>query len=200
MSAAYPVITITPSPITAIDNSICASMKEIKALRLFVSPDTTQEKLSTLWIYRSETGISYLACDGHTMALRRSGTHRDMTYHDIQRCECHGYASQHSMGVIPPPLSVLRRPLPGKTAKWYAFETSYIARVGAVEKAAGHRAAADYVPHPWESRRSIKDRRAHASETTRARWSLPSDNLAGFYWIVETKAALWEGVIMPRRP
>lgn len=70
------------------------------------------------------------------------------------------------------------------------------------EHAAGLRAAEDFVPTTGMSAKDIRQRKAALKEGgggACARWIVPSDPLESWFFRLAPAAALWEGVIMPRR-
>jgi hypothetical protein len=180
--------------------------REIRALRLFVSEDTTREHLCRLWMYGSEGGLTYVATDGHTLVARRSGTHRDMSPTDVARFEPYEANEQGLVLATPvkPPAwgSLCRPPAQGKLATSYGFSTEYFARVGEVERAAGLRAAADLTRCAGMSVKNWVKKKAELKTSIFARWVFPSDPLDGIFWSVAADAAdaaLWSGVVMPRQ-
>jgi hypothetical protein len=177
--------------------------KEFRALRLHVCTNETRVPFCHLFGYASEGGLTYMATDGHTMIVRRSGTHRTMSPADIDRLEpmtCDEDDVLHETAIKPPGWSSLLKPgSRGELAPAYGFAPEYIARIGDVERAAGARAAEDYVPRARMSIKDQKKARADLKTSPCARWIVPSDPLDGWYWSINTDAALWEGVVMPRR-
>ena len=87
----------------------------------------------------------------------------------------------------------------GQDGRKYGFNPDYMARIGDVERAAGHRSAADYVPSYGTSKKNEKRERDNLKGCACAVWIIPADPLDGWFWSFETPAARWEGVIMPRR-
>lgn len=184
-------------------SALLPSAKELRALRLFVSADETRFSLATLWTYASDGGATYVASDGHTIAVRRSGTHRTMALHDIQKLPV--FAVDEN-GVVsksvtdPPRWAEVTRPMKSvKLASAYGFSPDYIARIGDVERAAGARSADDYVPSKSLPTKYAKQQRASLKRGEFASWVVPSDPLDGWFWSIEAPAARWEGIVMPRR-
>jgi len=177
--------------------------KELRALYLFVSTDETRQHLATLWAYSSEGGATYVATDGHTEIIRRSGSHRTMVLADISKLEAFAVDKQgEAFATITKPTAwyqVMKAPRPGHVAPGYGINPDYVARVGDVERAAGHRAAEDFVPPVGWSVKLAKEKRTNLKTMQCAIWTSPSDPLDPWYWRLETDAARWEGVIMPRR-
>jgi hypothetical protein len=179
------------------------SKKEEGALRQFVSGDHTRSNLATLWMYASDGGTTHVATDGHTICVRRTGTHRDMIPADIRKkLDAVALDSGTDADVIPAWDVVLvagNDEASRKGGRQYGFNVDYIARVGAVERAAAERAVDAYVPAPKTSAKDVRKERADIRTRTCAKWVVPSDTMIGWYWRLETKEALWEGVVMPRR-
>jgi len=179
-------------------SNLTPNAKELRALQHFVGTDETRSHLTTVWVYVSKGGSTYLATDGHTLALRRAGTHLKMTCVDIAKL--HYNAVDGGAHNSPPGWErVVCAPEGGELASAYGFNPDYIARVGAVERAAGQRAADDYKPRPYETKKAIKVAKEHLRNTACASWIVPSDPMGGWYWKLETATARWEGIIMPRR-
>jgi hypothetical protein len=170
--------------------------KELKALRQFVSKDEARTNLATLWEYATEEGCTHIASDGHTLAMRRAGTHVNMTIADIEKLPA---VSLDGSDATPPPWSsVLRKPnCKGKNPARRGIDPAYFARVAIVERAVAQRAVADYAPKPGLTRLAIK----HVLEDLRnvyAIWEIGVDPLEAWYWTIEREIR-WEGLIMPRR-
>ena len=181
--------------------SLRPSALEFRALRLFVSDDETRPGLSTLWAYLSDGGTTYVATDGHTVCLRRAGTHRGMPMRDIHALgawavgdDGEGVASR---APVPGWDRVIGPLAGGKIAPKYGMNPHYFARLGDVEKAAGRRAAGDYVPRPGMSKKNAALERSDRSRVF-VSLVIPSGAHAGWYWKLSTEAALWEGMLMPR--
>lgn len=70
-------------------NPLEATEYEIKVIQQFASQDETRPHMCNVYVYRSganETkGRTYVATDGYVIVIRRSGTHRVMSYYDIHR-------------------------------------------------------------------------------------------------------------------
>ena len=180
--------------------NLLPNLKELRALMLFVSKDETRPYLAHLWRYESDGGETFMATDGHTLALRRSGTHREMTLGAV--CDLpasavveDGKAQPHAR---PPRWSALVvAPAGGELAERYSISSVYFGRIGDVEAAAGARAADDYVPRVGESKKARRSQLRAIGAL--AQWRIPSDALGPWYWSIEAVAARWEGIIMPRR-
>lgn len=185
-------------------SALSPNAKELAALRLFVCPDVTREHMHKLWTYVSDGGATYVATDGDTIVSRRSGTHVAMMPHDVAKLGPFMVSvdgSAIATAVVPPRWPEVLKPcIQSKVAKAYSIDPNYFARLAHVELAAGCRATDDYVP---SSRAVAKKDRAKAKATLKssalAHLTIPSDPLDGWYWRIDTAAALWEGVIMPRR-
>ena len=179
------------------------SDRELRALRLFVSPDATRPSMATLWLHLSEEGTTYVATDGHTIIIRRSGAHRPMSFRDIRKLspvsvDERGDAAS-TLHTIPAWDHVLVKGKGGPLAATYSANPAYLARLVDVEKAAGQRAADDFRPSRTMSKKDITKERSALKTAAFVRFTIPSDPLDGWYWLLDTRAALWEGVIMPRR-
>lgn len=160
--------------------------------------------MATLWAYASEGGATFVATDGHTEIVRRSGTHRTMPLYEIAKLAPFAVDEQGNAvekpGVTPPTWDqVLKAGAPGKVAKAYGMSPDYFARVGDIERAAGARAGDDFTPPTGMSAKHAKQQKANLKNAAFATWTIPSDNLGGWFFRLETTAALWEGIIMPRR-
>lgn len=185
------------------DDHLYPSVKELRALRLYVSRDTTREALCRLWMYGSEGGLTYVATEGHTMVVRRAGTHREMSPPDIAMLEPYEANEQGlccATQVKPMVWAPLLHPAStGKLAEVYGINPDYYARVGEVERAVGARASADFKPVPCMSIKEQKKRRAELKTSAYATLVVPSDPLDAWFWSIRADAALWSGLIMPRR-
>lgn len=185
------------------DDHLYPNARELKALRLHVCLDVTREYLSKLWMYGSEGGLTYMAADGHTMVVRRAGTHRDMSPADVARLEPYEANEQGlccATQVKPPAWAPMLRPWSGsKLAPAYGINPDYYARVGEVERAIGARASADYAPKPGTSKKDQAQARLRLKTSAYAVLVVPSSPLDGWFWSISADAALWSGVIMPRR-
>jgi hypothetical protein len=183
--------------------NIYPNERELRALRLFVCADVTREHLCKLWVYGSDGGVTYMATDGHTLVCRQSGSHHNMPRVDVAKLEPYEANEQGlvcATQVKPPAWAPLcRPPTTGKLAPAYGFSTEYFARVGEVERAAGLRAAADLTKCAGMSIKDWAKKKADLKTSAFARWVFPSDPLDGIFWSVATDAALWSGVVMPRR-
>lgn len=172
---------------------------ELKALGLFVSEDETRANLNTIWTYASDGGCTHIASDGHTIAVRRAGTHARMVLHDIERMAPTPLVAGNQS--TPPCWSyVVKAPnCEGKNLALRGINPAYFARVATVERAAGRRASVDYVPEPGMSKKYEKQKRANLAGGACSVWSIGVEKLDGWYWKIPGDAIVWEGVIMPRR-
>ena len=185
-------------------SSLEPNAKELKVLQMFVSRDAARPHLCTIWHYASEGGDTYVATDGHTMLVRRSGTHRTMTLGDIEamapsRLDDPGAHTDH----LQPPrwarMFTSALPKPGRVANAYGIDPNYVARVGDLERAAGARASEDFVPRPSQTAKDARAERAHLARSQHATWSISSDPLDPWVFRLDVGAARWDGLIMPRR-
>lgn len=177
--------------------------KELRALRQFVSRDVTRPHMTVLWRYGDNGDTTYMATDGHTMIVRRSGTHRTMSPHEIAKLPTFDvfdvFGAEH-VDARPPSWDLVLHPgVQHQIAPAYGINPDYFARVGNVERAVGHRAAEDYVPNAGESKKYVAEKKSNLRIGICASWVIPSDPLDAWYWRIDADAALWEGVIMPRR-
>jgi hypothetical protein len=172
--------------------------REMRALRMFVSKDETRPFLNTLWRYTSDEGTTYVATDGHVLIARRAGTHRTMMPADIFAM---GPDKSVHKGDVQPPnwAALMHPPNQGKLAPVYGISPGYFAMLADVECAAGARDAEDYVPRPRMTKKDERKERERVKRCALAVLALPSDPLDGWFWKIEAKAALWSGIIMPRR-
>lgn len=181
------------------------SAKELQALRVFVSGDETCPSMANLWAYLGDAGTTYVATDGHTLCLRRAGSHREMKLHDIHALPPmiiteDGNAIPAPDGVSPAGWDrVIAAGKVGNLAPAYGMNPGYFARIGDVEKAVGARSADDFQPPPGMSKKDERLTRAALKTRALATLSIPSDALDGWYWRLSSGAALWEGMLMPRR-
>lgn len=191
-----------------IDAKLLPGEKELHALRRFVSQDTTRPHLASLWRYTGEGGATYVATDGHTIAVRRSGTHRTMHLWDIAKlqpqwvCLADGSVPDSARWEPRDPPRWAEVCVPhatGAPKSAYSMNPDYFARLGIVERAAGAREADDYIPGPRETKKDTAKARANVRESANTRLTIPRDPLDGWHWTLTMPAALWEGVLMPRR-
>lgn len=170
--------------------------RELKALRLFQSADTTRHNLATVWEYTSEGGCTHVAADGHVLAMRRAGTHASMLMADIEKLP--PKALMESNAKPPRWSSVVKAPnCEGPNLAKRGINPAYFALVAAVETAATKRAAEDYEPKPGASKKTTaKVRRELACYSE---WQIGCDPLDGWRWSIPGDSITWEGVIMPRR-
>ena len=191
--------SVAIAPIVTEDPKLVPNEKELRALRLHVSADETRPHMATIWRYSSDGGSTHVATDGHTIAVRRAGTHRTMTLHDIAKLSPRALSGYTE---APPRWeSILKAGTAGKLAPAYGINPNYVARVGDVERAVWQRNADDFVPKPGMSMKEQKQRRSDLKNGAGACavWTIPSDPLDGWFWRLDTTSALWEGVVMPRR-
>jgi hypothetical protein len=186
------------APMSSAPPAAYPTERELRALRLFVSQDETRPFLNTLWHYASDVGATYVATNGHIMTVRRSGTHRTMMPLDIFAM---GPDKSVHKGDVQPPnwAALLHPPKQGKLAPVYGISPGYFAMLADVERAAGARDAEDYVPRPHMTKKDERKERENVKRYALAVLVLPSDPLDGWFWKIEAKAALWNGIIMPRR-
>jgi len=160
--------------------------KEFKALRLFAGKDPTRLSISTVWEYSSVSpwGCSHVATNGHVIALRRAGSHVEMSLYDIAKLAPLGLDLDSADPAVPPNWPhVLQTPnCEGKNLAQRAIDPAYFALVAAVAKAATEK-------RPRDGYHSV--------------WSIGCDPLNGWHWMIPEKhcrpGVIWEGVIMPRR-
>lgn len=186
------------------DPKLLPNQKELKALRLFVSTDETRLNMNRLYVYPSDGGTTYFATDGHTMCIRRAGTHRTIPMYDIAKLPALVIDSAGIAGPTDrtPPAwpQLMKAGAVGKCAEAYSMNPYYFARLGDVERAVGARAAEDFVPRVGSSKKDQKKDRVRAKDECTCRVVIPSYPLDGWFWSLATEAARWEGVIMPRQP
>lgn len=168
---------------------------ERKALQQFVSTDETRPNLATLWHYESDGGCTHVATDGHTIAVRRSGTHILLALHVIARMH-----PVNETEADPPRWdSVLHAPTcEGEYPEQRGINPAYFARVASVEKAAGARRLMEYKLKPKDNKRIQALRKADLRNAYSV-WTIGSQELDGWYWRLDAGNVLWEGIIMPRR-
>jgi hypothetical protein len=166
--------------------AIEAAHYELKAINVFASKDTMRPHMTCTWVYASDGGRTYMATDGHTIVIRRSGTHREMLLDHI--AELPDRTTIPNVPCEPPNwANVIRMPdTTVKNLERRGVNPVYFARVAEVEKAAGKRANARKV-------RDVLRRTAYAV------WTIGGTDHDGWYWEIDTKEALWQGIIMPRR-
>lgn len=195
--------TLATTPPTTDAAKLAPNAKELRALRIFASRDETRPHMTAVYAYESEGGLSYVATDGHTIVVRRSGTHRALALDAIQAMApftVNGAGELATTNMVPPRwASVVKPGRVGKLAPAYGVNPDYFARIGDVERAAGARASEDYVPRPALSKKDAAKERSYLKEGSFAKLTIPSDPLDGWHWTLETKEASWQGVIMPRR-
>jgi hypothetical protein len=184
--------------------ALAPNAKELAVLRIFVSTDETRPNLATLYAYESDGGTTYVATDGHTIVVRRAGTHRTMALHDVFKLATLAVGDDGTAKPtdrFPPKWEQVLRAgaTGGALAKAYSISPLYMMRLADVEKAAGQRAADDYVPPAGLSKKDAAAMRANLKGSALTLLTIPSDPLDGWFWKAETTAALWEGVVMPRR-
>lgn len=181
------------------------SVKELRALAEFASCDETRASLARVWTYRSDGGVSFIATDGYTLALRRAGTHRSMTLSDIARLEPTADGFDFKTAQVwerPPPWqSVIKVPVLEGTApcERHSVNCAYLARIDLVERAAADRKAVDLVRATGEAMKRYRTRQDDARRCVMTLLTIPTNDRDGWFWTIDTPAALWEGMIMPRR-
>lgn len=171
---------------------------ELKAIKEWASDDDTRPHLCAVYKYTSDGGCTYFATNGHIGLVRRSGTHKTMPYADIAKLP-------HDQTTTPPPWPNVIDPCIGKPHKDSHYEKrsinpGYFAMLATLEKVAGKRAAEDYQPQCGDSEKNTRLNRARLKESATTNIAIPSGPLDGWKFRMETDAALWTGVIMPRRP
>lgn len=177
-----------------------AAPYELKALKAFASTDKTRPHMTCVWLYASDGGRTYFATDGHTMVVRRSGTHVDMPQHVITRLEARAVGVATPTGAPSLWSTVLCRPdHEGKHPAVRGVDPAYVGRVALVEVAAGKRQAQDYYPKPGVSKQNAAEMRACLRTGACSEWTLGCGPLDGWYFRVPAGPAVWEGMIMPRR-
>jgi len=199
----------------AVDDPLAPKPYEMKALEAFRSPDETRENCSTVWCYDGrESGFCFVATDGHTMLVRRSGACRTTALRTIAKDASHPGVLRRCDGKTFNPDDYGARPpawdsvfdtyvasLSGHDrADFYSWNPAYLARIEVVESAARKRAVADWVPASrYGSKKQEKKDRAQAGDRIFATMRVPPMALDPLYFRIESAAALWEGLIMPRR-
>lgn len=173
-----------------------ATAYELKELRAWAATDETRPDRCAVYCYRSETGVTYAATNGHYMLVRRSGTHREMSLFDIEKLV-------HDQATPAPGWASVSQfdPFPSKDPQYAvrSINPAYFAKIANVEKVAGKRAASDYAPKSYERAKDVKKMRA-ALASQASTISIPTDPLAAWHFKLDTKPALWSGIIAPRRP
>jgi hypothetical protein len=172
--------------------------EELKALRQFVGTDETRINLATLYEYVEEGGCTHIATDGHTLCMRRAGSH---VAKDILEIEKLAPLSLDIVGGTTPPMwsCVFKVPnCDGPNVVDRGINPAYFARVARVERAAGLRASADYVAKPGMSKRQEKTERDFLKQCAYAIWNIGCADLDPWFFRVPGNV-VWEGLIMPRR-
>ncbi len=173
-------------------SKMIADKNEIKALKLFVSPDRARASLCHIWCYEDCYGITYVATDGHTLTVRTAGRHITRPVHEIALLPVR--ALDEETCAEPPPwhsilgeyeavraesvMAIVRKEQRAPCTR-HGIDPALIARVAKVETAAKKRSRwrVDY--------RSI--------------WTIPADALDPWAWTLDTPWAFWQGIVMPRR-
>lgn len=200
---------VTPTPAPSQDERFEPNAKELAALDLFVSPDTTRPRFAHLWRYEGEGGLTFVATDGHTLVCRRSGDMRAMALSDIAKIRpkmladgAWGEAKEPDGReiVLPEWFQVLVAPkrLAANAPNVYSMNALYFSRIADIERAVGFRAADDYRPPAGATKKGIATARQNARSRALATVTIGRTDEA-WYFKLDAAAALWEGVIMPRR-
>jgi hypothetical protein len=172
---------------------------ELKAIRLFTGKGPTRPGFATVWEYANETGCTHVAMSGHVIIVRRAGSHLAMALKDVSMLP---WKALDNDGSSPPPAwdMVVRAPnCEGPNVKKRGINPAYFALVAEVEKVAGKRAAANYVPKPGEAKKTTAKIRRDLLLCF-STWQIGCDVLDGWYFSLEPCATIrWEGIIMPRR-
>ena len=202
---------VAPEPSEALHDGSrwLPSRWELAALSAFASTDETRPSLATVWHVRSPEGSLYIATDGHTMAVRRAGTFRDTPIGNFAQVKHAPILSDIAKGGIEPApwWAVLKVGTVTKGAQppVRGIDCSYLARVGVVEKQARRRIADDWTPADEKRPNMTKKEQADMRSYLRAKGCfasvvIPTDELGGWYFKIATPQALWEMIVMPRRP
>lgn len=179
---------------------------ELLALRAFVSKDETRPHLTVMWRYESDEGVTHVATDGHTLCCRRAGSHRTMNLHDIAKLTPGTCDGAVTTAARPP---VWEHYLAGCTAQTQGakppevrgIDPNYVARVGLVEKAALKRARHDLENAGGSKLRGKNLARALSNLSASCCSTLRlAGELDPWYFKIAAVAALWEILVMPRRP
>lgn len=179
-------------------NTLEPTKEELRALEVFRSRDTTRPGIARVWVYRTEDGVSHVATDGHTLALRRAGSHRTMSPDAVGKLSLCDVGTDTAR---PPQWwHCIKVPwLEGKSPlAQHGINVTYLARIALIEAAAAKRSASELVREPRESQKVFRARKVHARRYF-AVWTIPADAFDGWYYKLDTPACLWEGIIMPRR-
>ena len=158
--------------------------EELKALRQFVGTDKTRIHLSTRYEYVEEGGCTHIATDGHTLCMRRAGSHVAKGILEIEKL---APLSLDVVGGTTPPnwSSVFKVPnCEGPNVVARGINPAYFARVARVERAAGLRASADYVAKPGTSKRYEKIERDALKRCAYAIWNIGCDDLDPWFFRV----------------
>jgi hypothetical protein len=195
--------------------AVPATDRELRAVLEWASTDDTRPHLDRAWRYGDPaTGETHVATDGHTMCVRRHGSHVGMkldaiekaTPEQVPRIGCAVFTERE---IKPPVWATVCVPPPpkGEVCLAYSYNPSYLGRLATIERVT-KRCARDRIERkPGESVGTWKMRQNAAAEHVYAILSLPSNKhpLDGLYWWVnivgysEIPDVKWEGVIMPRR-
>ena len=183
--------------------------EELKALDAFRAHDDARETLNTVWRYDATRGYCHMACDGTSMLVRRSGDLRSRNLNDFAenitatRLDGRKFTGY---GKTPPPWHVVFesaaqfRSTDGRTlAREYSWDPTLFARIALVETAMKRRLRADWAPPVSMGNKSATEARRNAVDATCVKMRVPSDPLDPLYFWADSPAALWEGLIMPRR-
>lgn len=176
---------------------------ELRALREFVSKDPTRMggALTTVWRYESDGGLSLVATDGHTLCLRRAGTHRTMGLFEVSKQPA---TNEGGLSCPPPPWSHLVDARDGRKPKdkpvtLRSVEPTYVARIGLVEKAVTKRRETDIKADGRFRGKELKRALTGARSASCAVLELYGE-MDPWYFKIDAPSALWEILVMPRQP
>jgi hypothetical protein len=184
--------------------ALAPNAAELRALRNFASTDKTRPHLAAVWFYSSEGGHSSIATDGHTLVFRRVGSHIGMSPFEIEKLVNGRTSDPESIAKNVDPVrwsTVMVLPnADGQNLARRGCNPAYIARVADVERAAGRRAADDYVPAAGDRKKDIAAKRSALRTGLAVEWVIGCNKDDPWYFILpEMHGIRWEGLIMPRR-
>lgn len=169
---------------------------ELRVLQTWASEDETRTSMCVVYTYRTETGVTYMATNGHCILVRRSGSHREMSYAEIAKLT-------HDQKTAPPPWPRVLAfdPYPSAKPEYDNRSVSpiYFSWLAQLEKVAGKRLSEDYVPPSYETAKTTAKHRQNLKSRACSYIAIPSDPAAGWAFKIDTESALWTGTIMPRR-
>jgi hypothetical protein len=169
---------------------------ELKAIERFASTDETRPHLCNVWIYETDLGCTYMASDGHVIVVRNTDTHIGLDVCTVARVR-----ALRPTSCIPPRWGQLVKApnCEGPNVARRGINPAYFAMVAEVERAAGKRLAADYVPAAGDSKKTQAYEKRRLADKPCSVWSIGCDPMDGWYWSFDTGTVRWEGVVMPRR-